>query len=106
VIRHLDQLLRDLLVSSIDEIADETQVSFRPPDDDWIAQVATLTVDRSPVNALNVYLIERRENLEEVAFVAYHFHWPHEEVMALEHADRRRWVAEISSINRRMNAGE
>ena len=26
---------------------------------------------------------------EEVAFVAYHFHWPHEEIMALEHADRR-----------------
>jgi hypothetical protein len=42
--------------------------------------------------------------VEEVAFVAYHFHWPHEEVMALEHADRRRWVAEISSINERMNA--
>ena len=43
---------------------------------------------------------------EEVAFVAYHFHWPHEEVMALEHADRRGWVAQISSINRRMNGGE
>ncbi|MCW3065685.1 MAG: hypothetical protein JWN32_2857 [Solirubrobacterales bacterium] len=41
--------------------------------------------------------------VEEVAFVAYHFHWPHGEVMALEHADRRRWVAEISSINERMN---
>jgi hypothetical protein len=40
---------------------------------------------------------------EEVAFVAYHFHWPHDEVMALEHADRRRWVAEISNINQRMN---
>lgn len=39
----------------------------------------------------------------EVAFVAYHFHWPHAEVLALEHAERRRWVAEISEINRRMN---
>jgi hypothetical protein len=44
--------------------------------------------------------------LEEVAFVAYHLHWPHDEVMALEHADRRTWVAQISSLNRRMNAGE
>jgi hypothetical protein len=43
---------------------------------------------------------------EEVAFLAYHFHWPHDEVMALEHADRRRWVTEISNINRRMNTGE
>jgi hypothetical protein len=62
VIRHLDQLLRDLLLGSIAEITDETQVGFRPPDDDWIGYVATLTVDGSPVNALNVYLIELREN--------------------------------------------
>jgi hypothetical protein len=41
--------------------------------------------------------------VEEVAFVAYHFHWPHDEVMALEHADRRRWVGEISALNERMN---
>jgi hypothetical protein len=40
---------------------------------------------------------------EEVAFLAYHFHWPHDEIMALEHADRRRWVEEVSAINRRMN---
>ncbi len=40
---------------------------------------------------------------EEVAFVTYHFHWPHDQVMGLEHEDRRRWVREISSINNRMN---
>jgi hypothetical protein len=40
---------------------------------------------------------------EEVAFVAYHFHWPLDVVLGLEHADRRRWVEEISSINKRMN---
>ena len=40
---------------------------------------------------------------EEVAFVAYHFHWPHSEIMEMEHAARRRWVEEISAINRRMN---
>ena len=36
---------------------------------------------------------------EEVAFVAYHFHWPHDEIMALEHAERRAWVREISALN-------
>ena len=41
----------------------------------------------------------------EVAFVAYHFHWKHGEVMHMEHADRRRWVQEISSINRAINEG-
>jgi hypothetical protein len=40
---------------------------------------------------------------EEVAFIAYHFHWSHEEVMNLEHVERRRWVAEISTINGRLN---
>jgi hypothetical protein len=39
----------------------------------------------------------------EVAFVAYHFHWAHDQVMVLEHAERRRWVAEISAINEQMN---
>lgn len=42
--------------------------------------------------------------IEEVAFVAYHFHWPHDDIMAMEHRDRRRWVAGISAINERMNA--
>jgi hypothetical protein len=40
---------------------------------------------------------------EEVAFVAYHFHWGAEAVLNMEHADRRRWVREISAINERRN---
>ena len=40
---------------------------------------------------------------EEVAFVAYHFHWPPEAIMNLEHTERRQWVQEISAINQRMN---
>jgi hypothetical protein len=52
---------------------------------------------------------------EEVAFVAYHFHWQPEAVVAyhfhwqpeavlnLDHSERRRWVNEISVINQRMN---
>lgn len=40
----------------------------------------------------------------EVAFIAYHFHWPHESVLMLEHAERRRWVEEISAINERLNS--
>lgn len=46
---------------------------------------------------------------EEVAFVAYHFHWPAETILQLEHDDRRRWVKEISAINQQRNndaAGE
>ncbi|HYB76596.1 MAG TPA: DUF6760 family protein [Candidatus Bathyarchaeia archaeon] len=40
---------------------------------------------------------------EEVAFVAYHFHWPPETIVNLPHSDRLRWVKEISAINERMN---
>ncbi|MFO7680573.1 MAG: DUF6760 family protein [Chloroflexota bacterium] len=41
--------------------------------------------------------------VEEVAFVAYHFHWPQAEIMEMEHPDRRQWVEQISVINGRMN---
>lgn len=40
---------------------------------------------------------------EEVGFVAYYFHWSHDEIMNMEHAERRRWCDEISRINRKMN---
>ncbi|MDB4881905.1 MAG: hypothetical protein JWL95_671 [Gemmatimonadetes bacterium] len=40
---------------------------------------------------------------EEVAFVAYHFHWPQGEIMAMEHEERRGWVEQISTINGKVN---
>lgn len=42
--------------------------------------------------------------MDEATFIAYHFHWSHDDVMALEHRDRRDWVAGISSINERIGA--
>ena len=42
---------------------------------------------------------------EEVAFVAYHFNWDHDDVLAMPHWERRRWCEEISAINERMNEG-
>ena len=40
---------------------------------------------------------------EEVAFIAYHFHWSHEEIMNMEHKERQKWVEEISKINRQLS---
>lgn len=40
---------------------------------------------------------------EEMAFIAHHFHWSHEDLMQLDHGERRRWCREISAINRRLN---
>jgi hypothetical protein len=43
---------------------------------------------------------------EEVAYVAFHFHWSHAELLDLEHWQRRRYVAEIAKINRRLSEDE
>jgi hypothetical protein len=40
---------------------------------------------------------------EEMAFIAYHFHWSVAELFGLEHAERRHWCSAISAINRRMD---
>lgn len=39
----------------------------------------------------------------EAAYVAYHFHWPADQILGLTHAERGRWVAEIARINKRVN---
>ena len=39
---------------------------------------------------------------EEVAFIAYYFHWSAEAILQLPHRDRARWCAEISKINTAM----
>ena len=38
-----------------------------------------------------------------MGFISYYFHWSSEDVMALDHASRRRWCEEISSINSSLN---
>jgi len=35
---------------------------------------------------------------EEIAYVAYHFHWSLEDILDLEHHDRRRYTGEIASL--------
>jgi hypothetical protein len=40
---------------------------------------------------------------EEVAYIAYHFHWDRDGVLDLPHPERRRWVQEIAVINRRLS---
>lgn len=42
---------------------------------------------------------------EEVAYVAYHFHWSFEEILDLEHPVRRRFVEEIDRLNRHLEEG-
>jgi hypothetical protein len=39
-----------------------------------------------------------------VSYVAYHFHWPLEEILDLEHPLRRAFVGQIEEINARLAA--
>ncbi|MHC5258240.1 DUF6760 family protein [Streptomyces sp. UC4497] len=41
--------------------------------------------------------------MEEMAFLAYYLHWPYDQLMTLEHHERRRWVEQISRFNAEMN---
>ena len=41
---------------------------------------------------------------EEVAYVAYHFHWPLDDILDMEHTQRLRFVDEIAAINTRLSA--
>lgn len=54
-----------------------------------------------PGGGISGYPLDRLH--EEVAYIAYHFHWPRSEILNLEHRERQRWVTEIANINRRLN---
>ncbi len=41
--------------------------------------------------------------MEEVAYLAYHFHWSHDRIMAMEHRERQEWVRQVAQINQRLN---
>ena len=42
---------------------------------------------------------------EEIAYIAYHFHWAAEDLLDLEHLERRRYAEEIGKINVRISKG-
>jgi hypothetical protein len=39
---------------------------------------------------------------EEVAYIAYYFHWPLKEILEMEHQDRRQWAEKIAEINKKI----
>ena len=40
---------------------------------------------------------------EEVAYIAYHFHWARENIFKMEHRERIMWCDKISDINAKLN---
>jgi hypothetical protein len=41
--------------------------------------------------------------LQEVAYLAYYFHWPHSQIMDMNHLERLVWVDQVARINKRLN---
>ena len=48
-------------------------------------------------------LYPEEELYKEMAFISYYFHWSEENVLSLEHRERRKWCSEISGINASLN---
>lgn len=40
---------------------------------------------------------------QEMAFLAYYLHWSNEDLMELDHCERRRWCREVSAINKKLS---
>ena len=39
----------------------------------------------------------------EMAFIAYYLHWSYDDILRLEHRDRRTWCEQVSQINQKLN---
>lgn len=49
------------------------------------------------------YPLERLH--EEVAFIAAHLGWSHDEILAMTHNERARWVKQVNVMQQRVGAG-
>lgn len=43
---------------------------------------------------------------QEVAYLAYYFHWPYTQIMDLNHQERLVWVDQVARINKRLNEAD
>ncbi|GAA0600323.1 hypothetical protein HPO96_34530 [Kribbella sandramycini] len=58
---------------------------------------------RWPPGGILTYATDRLH--EEIAYIAYHFHWPLDQILDLEHPQRHTYLTQISTINRRITEG-
>lgn len=42
---------------------------------------------------------------EEMTFLSYYLHWSRNDVMQLDHLERRRWCREVSAVNKKLGGG-
>jgi hypothetical protein len=51
--------------------------------------------------AISMY--PQQQLFQEVAYIAYHFHWALDDVLVMEHEERHIWLREIARINGEIN---
>jgi hypothetical protein len=45
----------------------------------------------------------REQLYREISYIAYHFHWPLDHILDMEHDERHVWLREIARINQEIN---
>ena len=47
-----------------------------------------------------VYPLDRL--YEEIAYIAHHWHWSYDQIMLMDHSERRGWVDQIADVYARL----
>ena len=50
-----------------------------------------------------IALYPQEQLLQEIAYIAYHFHWPLDDILDMDHDERHEWLRQIARINREIN---
>ena len=61
-------------------------------------------LSRKSARGMSLYPQDRL--YQEMAFLAYYLHWSNEDLMDLDHWERRRWCREVSAINKKLSGDE
>ena len=61
-------------------------------------------LSRKSAQGMSLYPQERL--YQEMAFLAYYLHWSNQDLMELDHWERRRWCREVSAINKKLSGNE
>ncbi|MBR1659235.1 MAG: hypothetical protein IJ705_02835 [Oscillospiraceae bacterium] len=51
-------------------------------------------------------LYPQEQLYQEMTFLSYYLHWSRDEVMRLDHLERRRWCKEVSAVNEKLSASD
>ena len=52
---------------------------------------------------LGLVLYPQERMYQEMTFLSYYLHWSRDEVMQLDHQERRRWCREVSAVNKKLS---